>query len=105
MPSDWEIRPRTRCGSRVQCPRRIEKAVASRVGFARTHAAHDIFNVAAADADIAQLMIRELRQFAHRVSIAAPSVELLRDHFEGDHLSTPFLTPRGVSKVRRHQKE
>jgi hypothetical protein len=50
--------------------------------------AHDIFDVAAADADIAQLMIRELRQFAHRVSIPEPSVELLRDHFEGDHLDS-----------------
>jgi len=33
-------------------------------------------------------MIRELRQFAHRVSITAPSVDLLRDHFEGDHLDS-----------------
>jgi hypothetical protein len=39
-----------------------ERVVALRVDSARTRAAHDIFDVTAADADIAQLMIRELRQ-------------------------------------------
>ena len=68
----------------------------------RTPAAHDIFDVAAADADIPQLMIRELRQFAHRVSIPEPSVELIILRVI---IATPFLTPRGVSKVSRHQKE
>ena len=58
------------------------------VGLARTRAAHDVFDVAAADADIAQLIVRELRQFAHRLSVPAPSVELLRDHFEGDHIDS-----------------
>jgi hypothetical protein len=38
-------------------------------------------------------MIRELRQFAHRVSITAPSVEFLRDHFEGDHLDSFLFSP------------
>jgi hypothetical protein len=74
--------------------RRIENAGALRVRSARTRAAHDVFDVAAADADIAQFMIRELRQFAHRVSIPAPSVELLRDHFEGDHLDSFSDAPR-----------
>jgi hypothetical protein len=40
------------------------------------------------------LMIRELRQLAHRVSITAPSVEFLRDHFEGDHLDSFSDAPR-----------
>jgi hypothetical protein len=39
-------------------------------------------------------MIRELRQFAHRVSIPEPSVELLRDHFEGDHRDSVSDAPR-----------
>ena len=74
--------------------RRIENAVALRVRSARTRAAHDVFDVAGADADIAQFMIRELRQFAHRVSIPTSSVELLRDHFEGDHLNSFSDAPR-----------
>ena len=48
----------------VEFARRIENAGALRVRSARTRAAHDVFDVAAADADIAQFMIRELRQFA-----------------------------------------
>jgi len=47
-----------------------------------------VFDVAAADPDIAQLMVRELGQFADRFSVPAPSVELLRDHPEGDHIDS-----------------
>jgi hypothetical protein len=74
--------------------RRLENAGALRVRSARTRATHDVFDVAAADTDIAQFIIRKLRQFAHRVSIPAPSVELLRDHFEGDHLDSFSDAPR-----------
>ena len=84
---DSPLLPRYRC-------RRIEKAVALSVGSTRTRAAYDVFDVAAADADIAQLMIRELRQFAHRVSMPAPSVVLLRDHFEENHLHSFSDAPR-----------
>jgi hypothetical protein len=88
----------------VERPWRIETAVALPVDSAGTDVAHNIFDVAAADADIAQLMIRELGQFAHRVSITAPSVELLRDHFEGDHLDSFSDAPRRL-KVSRRQEE
>ena len=64
----WKIHGGTLVEAAWSRPWRIKKAVALRVNSARTRAAHDIFDVAAADADIAQLMIRELRQFAHRVS-------------------------------------
>jgi hypothetical protein len=53
------------------------------IRLARTRAEHNVFDVASADADIAQLMVRELGQFADRFSVSAPSVDLLRDHPEG----------------------
>jgi hypothetical protein len=74
----------------VEFARRIENAGALRVRSARTRAAQNVFDIAAADTDIAQLMVRELRQFAHRISVPAPSVELLRNHFEGVHFDSFF---------------
>src|ERR1700722_7165621 len=52
---------------------------------ARNRSAHDEFDIAAANADIIQLAIGELRQFTHRVAISAPSCELLRNRLEGGH--------------------
>src|SRR5271170_4940950 len=48
-----------------------------RYGLVHDRAAHDEFDIAAANADITQLAIRELRQFTHRLAISAPSVQLL----------------------------
>ncbi len=48
----WRVRGGTLCGSGVECPWRIKKAVALRVDSARTRAAHDIFDVAAADGGV-----------------------------------------------------
>src|SRR5271166_1677219 len=60
----------------------------SRVGLARTRTPHDVFDIGAADADLAQLTIGELRQFTHHLSILEPSADLLRDRFEGDHFDS-----------------
>ena len=65
------LRQRSGVSSRIRQPSR------SRGGLARNRAAHDVFDVAATDADIAELTVRELRQFAHRLSMMAPSVQLL----------------------------
>ena len=61
---------------------------------ARTRAAHDVFDVRTTDADIAQLIIGELRQFAHRLSVPEPSVDLLRNRFERDHINSLSGAPR-----------
>ena len=66
----------------------------SRVGSARTLTPHDVFDIGAADADIAQLMIGEARQFTHRLSIPEPGADLLRDHPEGDHFDSFSSAPR-----------
>ena len=66
----------------------------SRGGPTSHLAAHDVLDVASADADVAQLMVRVLRQFAHRRSITAPSVPLLRDHFDGVHIDSSSGGPR-----------
>ena len=71
--------------------RRIENAGALRVRSARTRAAHDVFDVAAADADIAQFMIREL----------LPSVRLVRNRLRRvsncDVRGSPVLKCASVS--------
>src|SRR5580700_5699059 len=54
--------------------------------LARNRSAHDEFDIAAANADIVQLAIGELRQFTHRVAISAPSCELLRNRLERGHV-------------------
>src|SRR5580704_13993907 len=54
-------------------------------GLGRNGAAHDMLDVAAANADVFQLPVGELRQFAHGLAITAPSGELLRDRLEGGH--------------------
>lgn len=51
-------------------------------------APRDVFDIGATDANMAQLMIRELRPFAHRLSFPEPSADLLRDHFERDHFDS-----------------
>src|SRR6202042_2853416 len=56
--------------------------------LARNGTAHDEFDIAAANADIVQLAIRELRQFTHRLAISAPSCELLRNRLEGGHINS-----------------
>src|SRR4029077_5482719 len=54
--------------------------------LARNRSAHDEFDIAAANADIVQLAIGELRQFTHRVAISAQSCELLRNRLERAHI-------------------
>jgi hypothetical protein len=51
------------------------QAAALSAGSPRT-AAHDFFDVAAANAHIQQIVIRKLRQFAHHVSMFARSVSM-----------------------------
>src|SRR6204780_2424818 len=53
--------------------------------LARNGTAHDEFDIAAANADIVQLAIGELRKFTHRLAISAPSCELLRNRLERGH--------------------
>ena len=76
-PTRLTVATPTDSGSVAAFPRRIRQPSRSRGGLAHNRAAHDVFDVAATDADIAQLTVRELRQFAHRLSITAPSVQLL----------------------------
>src|SRR3984885_3686109 len=56
--------------------------------LARNRSAHDEFDIAAANADIVQLTIGELRQFTHRFAISAPSGKLLRNRLEGGHIGS-----------------
>jgi hypothetical protein len=59
-------------------------------------APHDVFDVAAADADIAQFTVGELGQFAHRLAIPTPSAELRRNRLEGFHIHS---FPGGRSRL------
>jgi hypothetical protein len=43
--------------------------------------ARDRLDIPAAHGDVAEIVVRELGQFAHRLSISAPSVQLIRDAF------------------------
>jgi len=58
--------------------------------LARDRAARDVLDSAAANTDIAQLVVRELRQFAHCLAMSAPSLQLLRNRLEGDHFLVPL---------------
>ena len=67
----------------------LRKRTAREVADARVYGitgfARDVLDIAAADADIAQLMVRKLGQFAYRRAISTPGVQSLRDRLEGDH--------------------
>ena len=67
------LRPPGRADAPVS--RRVSAFRISRSGrnLARNRTAHDEFDITAANADIIQLAIGELRQFTHRVAISAPS--------------------------------
>src|ERR1700688_346033 len=75
----WADAPPERRGSAVRISR-------SGLSLARDRAAHDEFDIAAANADIVQLAIGELGQFTHRLAISAPSCELLRNRLERGHI-------------------
>src|SRR3984957_16306599 len=67
---------------------RLFRISRSGLNLARNGTAHDEFDIAAADADIVQLAIGELRQFTHRFAISAPSCKLLRNRLEGGHIGS-----------------
>jgi hypothetical protein len=74
-------------------PPRIEIAVALSVGSPQTAVVDDVFHVAAANANIQQVAIRKLRQFARCVSLPvrcvstpSPSAVRFRDHSKETHL-------------------
>ncbi len=56
----------------------------------RERSASDEVDVAAADADVVQFAVAELRQFANGFAIAAPGVELLGDGLERGHWTLHF---------------
>jgi hypothetical protein len=53
--------------------------------FAYDWAARDVFDIAAANTDVAEIVVGELGQFAHCRTISAPSGQFFRDRLEGDH--------------------
>src|SRR5271165_845483 len=56
-----------------------------RSGGLRHRAADNKLNVAAANADVVEFAIRELRQLANRFAVAPPRGELLGNGLEGGH--------------------
>jgi hypothetical protein len=50
-----------------------------------------VLDIAAAYADIAQLMVRKLGQFAYRLAISTPGVQFLRDRLDRDHFSYSYF--------------
>src|SRR6516164_8713666 len=71
---------------RLRGASRLVRTSRSDRSFAFDRTARDAFDIAAANADIVQLAVRELGQFTHRLAISAPSGELLRDRLERGHV-------------------
>jgi hypothetical protein len=55
--------------------------------LAHERPARNVIDVAAANADVTEIVVRELGQLTHCSTISAPSVQLLRNRFQGKSFS------------------